>query len=78
MGGGTKTPDVPAAPAPTPTPQPSDVSPQQTEGQRAQKTANMKKGILSTIKTSPAGTTGAGSDLTGASGTGTKKTLGGA
>ena len=75
MGGGPKTPDVPAAPAPTATPQPSDVSPQQTEGQRQAKQANMKKGVLSTIKTSPAGTTGAGSDLTTNTG---KKTLGGA
>jgi hypothetical protein len=76
MGGGPKTPDVPAAPAPTATPQPSDTAPQQTEGQRQAKQANMKKGVLSTIKTSPAGTTGAGSDLT--ANTTAKKTLGGA
>lgn len=70
-----KSPDVPAAPAPTATPQPSDVSPQQTEGQRQAKVANMKKGILSTIKTSPQGVTGTGADLNSQNQLG-KKTLG--
>lgn len=74
MGGGPKTPDVPAAPAPTPTPQPSDTEPQQTEGQRRKKQAQLKKGILSTIKTAPAGVSGTGSDLNSGSG---NKTLGG-
>jgi hypothetical protein len=75
MGGGPKTPDVPAAPAPTATPQPSDTAPQQTEEQRQAKAANMKKGVLSTIKTSPQGVSGTGSNLTG-NNTGAK-TLGG-
>ena len=77
MGGGGKTPDLPATPAPTPIPEPSNVSPQQTEGQRAQNIANLKKGILSTIKTSPAGVSGTGSDLTAQNRTG-NRTLGGA
>ena len=71
--GGTKTPSVPAAPEPTPTPTPPDES-VQTEQQRQAKAGNMKKGVLSTIKTSPGGVTGAGSDLTTNTG---KKTLGG-
>jgi hypothetical protein len=73
-GGGGDTPEVPPTPAPTPIPQPGAVSPVSTEGQRANKIAQMKKGILSTIKTAPAGTTGAGSDLNQEIG---KKTLGG-
>jgi hypothetical protein len=77
MGGGGKTPDVPAAPAPTATPQPSDVAPQQTEGQRQKKISNLKQGMLSTIKTSPAGVTGTGSDLNNRNAAG-NRTLGGA
>ena len=72
--GGTKTPSVPDAPAPTATPQPSDVSPQQTDEQRRNKQSNLKKGILSTIKTSPSGVSGAGADMEN-QGTG-KKSLG--
>jgi hypothetical protein len=75
MGGG-KTPSLPATPDPSPMPtQPTSTAPIQTEGQRQSKIKNLKQGILSTIKTSPAGVTGTGSDLN--SGVG-KKTLGGA
>ena len=66
-GGGTTTPPVP---------QPSAIeSPIATEGQRAFKIAQLKRGILSTIKTSPAGIIGTGSDLGQGAG---KRTLGGA
>ena len=75
--GRTQTPELPSTPAPSPVPMPSNVSPVATEGQRALKIAQMKKGILSTIKTSPVGITGAGVDLTGASVAGQKRTLGG-
>jgi hypothetical protein len=70
-----KTPELPPTPAPAPVPTPTNVNPIATEGQRADKIAQMKRGILSTIKTSPAGVTGTGSDL--GSGIG-KRTLGGA
>ena len=72
--GGGKTPDVQPLPAPTPIPQPSNVSPQGTEQQRSSKIANLKKGIMSTIKTTPFGITGTGSNLTSA--TPGKTTLG--
>jgi len=72
--GSAKTPELPPTPAPTPVPMPTDVNPQATEGQRASKIANLKRGILSTIRTSPAGITGVGSELNVAGG---KKTLGG-
>ena len=62
-GGGGGSPSVPAIPAPTPIPQPSNVSPQATEGQRASKISNLKRGILSTVKTAPFGITGTGSNL---------------
>jgi hypothetical protein len=74
MGGGGHSPELPPTPAPTPIPQPSTVEPQATEGQRANKIMQMKKGILSTIKTAPGGITGSGSDLTSQQG---NKTLGG-
>jgi len=73
-GGGPKTPELPPTPAPTPIPQPSDVNPIQTEGQRANRTRQLKRGILSTIKTTPAGIMGTGSDLNQGQG---KRTLGG-
>lgn len=75
-GGGGKTPEVPAAPvqSPPPTIQPTNVNPIATEGQRAQRASMMRKGVLSTIKTSPAGIVGTGADLTQQEG---KKTLGG-
>ena len=73
MCGGGKTPELPATPAPTPIPQPSDVAPQTTESQRASRIAKLRRGIMSTIKTSPYGITGTGSNLTSGQG---KKTLG--
>ena len=72
--GGTKTPELPPTPTPTTMPLPSQVNPAQTEQQRQLKLTNLQRGILSTIKTSPAGVTGAGADLSGTTG---KKTLGG-
>lgn len=64
-GGGSKTPDMPATPDPTPIPQPSQSSPgvSTTEGQRVNKVQQLKKGMFSTIKTSPQGTTGKDSDF---------------
>ena len=64
MCGGGKTPQVQPLPAPTPIPMPSTVNPQATEGQRAQKVANLKKGMMSTIKTQPFGISGTGANLT--------------
>jgi hypothetical protein len=76
MGGGGKTPDLPKTPDPSPMPtQPTSTNPQQTEMQRGQKISNMKQGIASTIKTSPAGVSGTGSDLS-SNQPGLKKTLG--
>ena len=74
-GGGKKveTPALPPTPAPAPIPTPSNVAPQVTEQQRAQRITNLRKGILSTIKTTPSGIIGAGADLVGP---GAKKTLG--
>lgn len=64
-GGGGDTPDMPATPDPTPIPQPSQSSPQvsSSEGQRAGKVTQLKKGLFSTIKTAPQGTTGKGVDF---------------
>ena len=77
MGGGGKTPALPATPDPSPMPtQPTSTSPIQTEGQRQAKISNLKQGIMSTIKTSPSGVSGTGSDLNVAD-TSKKKTLGG-
>ena len=53
-------PALPSAPAAAPTPTPSDVSPELTEQQRLRRTKQLKKGLLSTIKTKPFGTIGAG------------------
>jgi hypothetical protein len=75
MGGG-KTPSVPETPSPTAMPVPTDVNPIATEGQRANKISQLKRGMLSTIKTSPAGVTGTGADLSNPQTT-EKKTLGG-
>lgn len=57
-------------PSPAPIPQKVDVSPQVTEQQRAARISQLKKGILSTIKTAPFGTLGTSPT------TGGKKTLG--
>lgn len=79
--GSPKTPSVPPPPEPAPIPTPSepvDVASQTTE-QRQAATKQLQYGILSTIKTSAAGVTGAGPDLIAAQAGGTtKKTLGGA
>jgi hypothetical protein len=78
MGGGGNTPNLPATPAPTPIPsQPTSTAPVQTEGQRQKKISNLKKGMMSTIKTSPAGVSGTGSDLDNRNAAG-NRTLGGA
>ena len=53
-------PPLPSAPAASPTPTPSDVSPELTEEQRLRRTKQLRKGLLSTIKTKPFGTIGAG------------------
>lgn len=65
MCGGGKNPPDPVVPDPTPSPQPSNVSPQATEGQRARRIRSLRQGMLSTIKTSPYGISGTGSNLTG-------------
>jgi hypothetical protein len=73
-GGKQKTPELPATPAPTPIPTPTTTEPVVSEDQRANKIRNLKMGIASTIKTSPGGVSGTGSDLSTSQG---KKTLGG-
>lgn len=77
-GGGGKTPEVPApiVQSPAPIPMATSVSPQLTEGQRAKKIAQLKQGVMSTIKTSPQGVSGTGSDLNSQGQPG-NKTLGG-
>jgi hypothetical protein len=71
--GSTSAPQLPPTPAPTPMPTPIGDA-VNTEGQRADKIKKMKQGMLSTIKTSPAGVMGAGSDLSQNPGS---RTLGG-
>jgi hypothetical protein len=78
-GGGKapKTPEIPAPtpiPPPTPIPQPSQVSPQDTPEQMLNRQRKLRQGVLSTIKTRPAGIMGAGADLSSGEG---KKVLGG-
>jgi hypothetical protein len=59
-------------------PTPSDVSPVQTADQRANTVAQLKYGVLSTVKTGGAGLTGQGPDLkTPVAAAGQNKTLGG-
>jgi hypothetical protein len=65
-------PPPPSLPPPAPTPIPSEVAPQQTAEQRRNRVNALKFGAASTIKTSPQGLTGQGSDLTGTG----KKTIG--
>ena len=74
MCGGGKAPKTPEIPAPTPIPQPSEVSPQLTPEQQLSRQRKLRQGVLSTIKTRPAGTMGAGADLTSGEG---KRVLGG-
>jgi hypothetical protein len=73
MCGGGKAPKAPAAPAPTPVPQPSQTAPQLTGQEELERRRKLKQGVLSTIKTRPAGIMGAGADLSGGEG---KKVLG--
>jgi len=58
------------APLPPPVPTASAPAPQQIEAQRRRKQQAVRYGIMSTIKTSPLGVTGAGTDF----GTGAGKT----
>lgn len=74
-GGGNDNPPAPTptpAPAPVPSPVPTDVSPQKTAEQRINRIKALKFGALSTIKTSPQGVAGAGSDLYTPTATGKK------
>jgi len=73
FGGSPKTPELPPTPAPSPVPMPANVEPVTTESQRAQRVKRLRQGILSTIRTTPAGVIGTGSDLNQGEG---KKTLG--
>lgn len=73
MCGGGKAPKTPKIPAPAPMPQPSDVAPLTPE-QDLDKRRKLKQGVLSTIKTRPAGIVGAGADLSSGAG---KTVLGG-
>lgn len=75
MCGGVKAPSLPNTPAPAPMPTPTDASAIQTEGERSRRISNLKRGILSTIKTSPQGTMGKGPELNTGIGQG-KTTLG--
>lgn len=63
FGGGGNVPDPQPAPAPAPTPVPTEVSPIQSQQERTSKLASMRMGLASTIKTSPAGVTGSGPEL---------------
>ena len=77
-----KTPDIqmPAAPpiapapkiAPLPSPSPTETPSAVTAQQRREKIANLRFGLLSTIRTSPRGITGTGANLA-TTGAGKKK-----
>lgn len=63
-----KQPEIPAlepipTPAPSPTVTPSVVSAQSAEAVRKNRLKSIRTGLASTIKTSPMGVTGSGSDL---------------
>lgn len=60
---GQSAPPVQAPPPPQPVPVPADTNPVNTADQYRSKIDALKYGVLSTIKTSPAGITGAGPDL---------------
>jgi len=77
MGGKPKKEDmnVPPPPSPTPIPTPSEISPMTAERKRA-RTAAMRFGLMSTMKSGPGGVTGAGPDLLVPAAGGRKKTLG--
>lgn len=74
--GSAKAPQVSAAPPPSPVPVPTDVAPQQTADQKNMRIKALQFGALSTIKTSPLGVTGSGSDLNKPVGTALKTTTG--
>jgi len=74
MCGGGKAPKTPEIPAPAPIPQPAETSPQLTPEQQLNRQRKLRQGVLSTIKTRPAGIAGAGADLSSGEG---KKVLGG-
>ena len=74
--GGGATPTLPKMPAPSPMPMPTSAMSLQTEDERARKIGNLKKGILSTIKTSPQGAIGKGPELSAPAGQGVKTALG--
>lgn len=65
FGGSPKTPSVTPAPTPSPTPtiSPSSVSPASSNQSRQKRLESLRMGMMSTIKTSPKGLTGTGSDL---------------
>ena len=69
FGGKTKTPAVQAAPAPSPTPTitPSESESMMSESERRNRLKRLRSGMASTIKTSPKGVTGEGTDLMGPS-----------
>ena len=58
------TPAPPPAPAPLPAPVPTETAPMKTAEERRKRIEAARYGMLSTIKTSPLGLVGAGSDLT--------------
>ena len=70
------TPPPTPPPAPLPAAVPSDVNPQLTAQQTQNKLSALKFGALSTVKTTPQGTTGAGPDLQTPQAVGQKKTIG--
>ena len=78
FGGGSKyeAPPPAPAPAPVPSPVPSATESSVTAQDRRSKIANMRYGLMSTIKTSPQGVTGQGADLTNPATNAGKKTLG--
>ena len=65
----------PPEPAPQPSPIATEVSPQVTADTRRKRIAQMRHGMLSTIKTSPKGITGSGENLSAP--VGGKEKLGG-
>lgn len=73
FGGGGQTPTLqtpppvqtPPAPAPLPSPTPTRVEAQVTAGARRRRIANVRAGLLSTIKTSPRGIVSRGAGLAG-------------
>ncbi len=72
---------IPAAPAPAavagaPSPFPTDATTGETENQRRKRIANLRRGVLSTIKTGGQGISGAGPELSSPVATSGKTKLG--